>query len=219
MKLRDLPRGLAARARQALRRGGLLPGPRPLSDAEVLRAVEAMYQSPDPWRMASDKEQFRFAETDRILRQHLLPGTKVGSILEIGCGEGHQSEHLARLCDRLTGIDVAAKAVERARFRVPGAELLVGALHAQPWAAERNLFDLVTAFEVVYLFGDIPAMLAAMSRLGRACAISYYDAAAWLVEPPLRAVPLAGRESFAFDGTEWHAAWWRPEHHARREAR
>jgi len=211
MKLRHLPRGLAARARGVLRRAGLLPPPRPVPDAEVLRHVEAMYRNPDPWRMASEKEQFRFVETNRILRERLLaPATKVGSILEIGCGEGHQSAHLAQLCDRLTGIDVAAAAVERARARLPGAELLVGPLHAQPWAGERARFDLVTGFEVVYLCEDVPATLAAMSRLGRACAVSYYASAAPLMEAPLRAMPVAGRASFAFGGTEWHAAWWRP---------
>jgi 2-polyprenyl-3-methyl-5-hydroxy-6-metoxy-1,4-benzoquinol methylase len=160
--------------------------------------------------MASDKEQFRFAQTNRILREQVIaPAAKVASILEIGCGEGHQSQHLAALCDHLTGIDVIETAIARARERIPGAELIVGDLAAQPWAQERGRFDLVTGFEVVYYLRDIPRMLEQMSRLGRACMVTYHRPAAPLMERPLAALPIIGQSSFSFGDTEWHAAWWR----------
>ena len=162
--------------------------------------------------MAGEKEQFRFAETNRILLEQVIaPAARAGSILEIGCGEGHQSEHLLRLCQRLTGVDVVATAVERARARLPDrarAEFLVGDLHSQPWTAERGQFDVVTAFEVIYYYKDIPEALAAMSSLGRACMITYHRPAVPLLEGPLRALPIAGRATITFGDTEWRAAWW-----------
>jgi SAM-dependent methyltransferase len=216
MKLRNIPRELRSRVGMAVRRAWLLHAQRRMPEAKELGRLESAYDVPDPFRMASPKEQARFVETDRILREVLIaPEEKVGSILEIGCGEGHQSEYLARRCARLTGLDVVSTAVERARIRVPAADLIVGDLYAQPWAQDRGRFDIVTAFEVIYYFRDIPGALATMSRLGRACMITYYRPAAPLVEHPLRAIPLAGRASFSFAGTEWRAAWWRSQGWAR----
>jgi SAM-dependent methyltransferase len=213
MNLRDGWRALGRRVANALRRRRMLWAQRRMSDAEGLRDLAARYETPDPWNMAGDKEQYRFAETNRlIVDQVIAPARKLRTILEIGCGEGHQSEHLARLCDQLTGIDVVAAAVARARGRVPRAELIVGELEAQPWADERGRFDLVTAFEVACFFRDLPSLFRTMSRLGRVCMITYHRPGEPLIEPALRALPLAGRAAFSFGATEWRAAWWRPPH-------
>jgi 2-polyprenyl-3-methyl-5-hydroxy-6-metoxy-1,4-benzoquinol methylase len=174
------------------------------------RRFDLAYKVRDPWEMESEREQFRFAETNRLLHQGLVaPAPRTGSILEIGCGEGHQSEHMAKLCDRLTGIDVSATAIARARRRVPGANFIAGNLYDQPWMSERGRFDVITACEVLYYVKDIPRILATMSRIGRGCVVSYFQPAARVVEPPLMAMPLAGRESFTFGDIEWRIAWWR----------
>ena len=174
------------------------------------RRFTLAYKVRDPWEMESEREQFRFAETNRLLYRGLIaPAPRADSILEIGSGEGHQSEHLAKLCDRLTGIDVSAAAIARARRRLPAAEFVVGDLDDQPWVGERGRFDVITAFEVLYYLKDIPRMLATMSRLGRGCVVSYFRPAAGIVEPPLMAMPLAGRDSFRFGDIEWRIAWWR----------
>jgi 2-polyprenyl-3-methyl-5-hydroxy-6-metoxy-1,4-benzoquinol methylase len=184
---------------------------RTVSDAARRRELETLYATPDPWRMATGREQFRFVETNRILRQALIaPAQKVGSILEIGCGEGHQGEHLALLCDRLTGIDVVAEAVARARSRAAYAELIAGDLAAQPWARERGRFDIVTGCEVLNYCEDVPEALELMSRLGRACLVTCFTPSK-RVERALRAMPIAGRESFAFADVTWAAAWWRSD--------
>lgn len=181
-----------------------------MSDRELLRHLEALYDTPDPWKMTSQKEQFRFARTNDILARKLIaPASQVGSILEIGCGEGHQSEHLARLCAQLTAIDVVSTAIERARIRAAHVEWVLGNLQDQPWVREGRKFDIVTACEVLYAFRDIPKTLQLMSRLGQTCLVTYFAGAAHAVERPLRAMPLAGRESFVFDDVTWHAVWWR----------
>jgi predicted TPR repeat methyltransferase len=144
----------------------------------------------------------------------MAPGRQTGSILEIGCGEGHQSEHLRRLCDRLTGIDIVPAAIERARRRALDVEWILGRLEDQPWVEAGRKFDVVTACEVLYAFADIPATLRLMSRLADACLVTYFGGAAHAVEWPLRAIRVAGRESFVFEGVTWTAVWWRPRRQA-----
>lgn len=169
---------------------------------------EFIYRVRDPWDMASPQERFRFEETTRLLLRSIAPETRVGSILEIGCAEGHHTEHLARLCERLTAIDISSTAVERARRRVPTAEFAVGDLLAQSWADEEGRFDVVTACEVLYYFTDAAAVLRAMGRLGRRCFVTYHDPVAHLIERHL--APIAGveRATIRTGNMVWHAAWW-----------
>jgi SAM-dependent methyltransferase len=181
-----------------------------VSRAQVIRGLERLYDTPDPWKMASGKEQFRFARTNGILARELIgPAAQVESILEIGCGEGHQSEHLRTLCRHLTGLDVIARAIERARVRVPGVDWVLGNLEDQPWVNAGRKFDIVTGCEVVYAFPDIPKTLQLMSQLGNACLVTYFDGAAHAMEAPLQAISLEGRESFVFEDVTWTAVWWR----------
>ena len=210
MDPREWPGRLGRRVAGAVRRAAKLWARRRLSETDIQRSLETAYAAGDPWRMTSRREQHRFSETNRILlTQVIAPATKVGSILEIGCGEGHQSEHLRLLCDRLTGIDVVGSAIARARVRVPDAELILGELDAQPWIDERGRFDLVTGFEVIYYFRDVPRVLETMSRLGRACMVTYHGPAVPLLEQPLSRLPLAGTARIRHGDVEWHAAWWR----------
>jgi len=197
---------LAAWFRRRWRRLNL----RGVERADAHLRLELLYRLNDPWNMASDRERFRFEETSRILRRALVsPAERVDSLLEIGCGEGHQSEHLAPLCRSLNGIDISPTAVRRARQRLPGASFVAGDLLAQPWAAERHRFDVVTAFEVLYYVKDMARVLETMSTLGRACIVSYYEPSAPVVEPHLAAMPVEGRERFRFEDVEWRVAWWR----------
>ena len=171
--------------------------------------MELAYQVRDPWRMESPGERYRFDASNRILHARLIaPAARVGSILELGCGEGHQSEHLAQLCDRLTGLDVSATAVSRARARVPSATFVSGDLLTQPWVRDARRFDIVTAFEVLHYMKDIAPTLEAMCRLAPACIASWYGPTARTTEAAVVKMPLEGREELRFGDTSWSVAWW-----------
>jgi SAM-dependent methyltransferase len=207
---RELSRSLRDRAETLVRRTWMKYAIRGTARADAHRRLELAYRLRDPWKMDSDTERFRFARTNELLHHALIePSPRVGSILEIGCGEGHQSEHLIKLCDRLTGIDVSATAIARARQRLPSAELIAGDLFTQPWIDETDRFDLVTAFEVLYYIQDVPRTLAAMSRLGKACAITYFAPAARVLDRELAGLRVDGRERFRHGEVEWQMLWWR----------
>jgi 2-polyprenyl-3-methyl-5-hydroxy-6-metoxy-1,4-benzoquinol methylase len=198
-----------ARARQVVRRTWMKYALRGVRQNDAHGRLDLAYKVADPWHMDSEQERFRFIETNRVIRERI--GERVGSILEVGCGEGHQSEVLARLCDRLTGIDVSPTAVERARRRLPAAsfEFAAGDLYAQPWAGERDRFDLVTACEVIYYMSDRPKFLRTIDALGKACLVTYFSPAARKVEAEVMAMPGAQKTSFKFADTEWTAVWWK----------
>jgi ubiquinone/menaquinone biosynthesis C-methylase UbiE len=173
--------------------------------ADAYRRLDLAYRMADPWVMDSDKERHRFRETNRLIGEAF---GKVGSLLEIGCGEAHQSLYLRELCETLYGIDVSPTAIARARKRCPEAEFAACDLATQPFADEERPFDLIVAAEVLYYVKDIPTALATMSRLGRRCFVTYFADAAKHLDPHLEKMPDTHRARFAYADVEWRAVWW-----------
>lgn len=168
--------------------------------------LDLLYMIEDPWRLSSAKEQARFEWTNRLIAaQFGRPET----ILEIGCGEGHQSHYLARACDRLYGIDVSMRAVRRARPRCPGARFTAGDPFNFHIPEMKQPADLVVACEVLYYVKDIPCFLDRLSQLGQACLVTYYQGEAATLDPHFAARPDCGQETFRHDDTQWHGVWWR----------
>ena len=172
------------------------------------------YRLSDPWKMHSSREQTRFAATNAIIEREF---GRVGRILELGSGEGHQSEHLAQLCDELHGIEPSARAVERARERLPRSRFDVGDLFAQPWLEETGRYDLVVGCEMLYYIADLPRLLSTVSRLGHGCLFTYLERAEEL-DAPLAAMPGAGHDVIEAEGERWKAVWWRSGLAGRRSA-
>ncbi len=194
------------RAREMARRLWMKYALRGVRQNDAHGRLDLAYTIEDPWHMDAARERFRFAETNRVIESRL--GNRFGRLLEVGCGEGHQTEHLARLADDVMGIDVSANAIERARRRVPSASFIAGDLLTQPWVRERGRFDLLTACEVLYYMSDIPGFLRVMDELGGTCLVTYFAPAARLCEKPVMAMPGAEQARFRFEDTEWIAAWW-----------
>lgn len=168
--------------------------------------LDVAYAVLDPWGMASQAEQFRFSETNRFVREKFGP---VGSILEIGCGEGHQSVYLQSACKQLTGIDVSERAVKRAQSRCPQGKFLVSDFFSSQISALGS-FDLVVACEVMYYMKDVPKALGKMQTLGRNCLITYFEGEmANLDRQVLAFCPDALSESIIeFGKCQWRVIWW-----------
>jgi trans-aconitate methyltransferase len=176
------------------------------NDAHAL--LERAYLVPDPWKLDSAPERTRFAETNRHLRQ--VFGDGVGSLLEIGCGEGLQTEALTGVSRSVTGIDVSPTAIGRARRRLPGVEFAVGDLLSQPWPPEPPRFDVVVACEVLYYLSDVPRTLDRMERLARlGCLVTYFSPAERRIGRFLAARSGLERATISAGDTQWTVAWWR----------
>jgi SAM-dependent methyltransferase len=167
--------------------------------------LDRLYRVEDPWHMGSAKEQARFDWTNRLISTHLAPAD---TILEIGCGEGHQSQYLSRICGQLYGIDVSARAVSRARRRCPAGQFVVGSPFTFHLPNMLPPVDLVVACEVLYYVKDVPRFLTRISELGQACLVTYYQGQAEALDPHFAALPARSREQFRCDDTEWNAVWW-----------
>jgi len=167
--------------------------------------MDSLYRMQDPWGMTTPRERFRFDETNRLIQRAC---GRPGSILEIGCGEGHQSEFLARVCDELVGIDVSPRAVSLAKERVPAASFEAATLKDSTLAATRAPFDLVVAAEVLYYVSDAADMLDLMERRGRQCFVTYYDKHRARLDPLLETRSGVAREAFSHEQTTWVACWW-----------
>lgn len=168
--------------------------------------LDLAYSIEDPWNMNSAGEAARFEATNRIIAREF---GELDSVLELGCGEGHQSAYLARVAKRVYGVDVSEKAVERARQRVPGAEFAAADIFSQPWADSVPRFDLVTACEVLYYLSDVEATLARMSELGRNCLVTIFAPAARRVGPQLDRIDGLKKDWIWHGGTVWLVCWWR----------
>lgn len=167
--------------------------------------LDLAYSMEDPWNMESALEQARFEATNRIIGQAF---GRVGSLLEIGCGEGHQTRYLAQVSDQQYGIDVSAQAVERARLRLPSAQFAAADLFQQPWGEQRHRFDLVTACEVLYYLSDPAATLERMRHLGRNGLVTFFSPACGRIGPHLDRIPGLHKDWIYHGGTSWLVGWW-----------
>jgi 2-polyprenyl-6-hydroxyphenyl methylase/3-demethylubiquinone-9 3-methyltransferase len=89
------------------------------------------------------------------------------SLLDIGCGGGLLSEPMARLGFAVTGADVSEKNIGTAKTHAAQSGLAIDyrMVSAEALAAQGHGFDIVLNMEVVEHVADVPAYLAACSRL------------------------------------------------------
>ncbi len=170
--------------------------------------LDLAYNVEDPWNMDSALEQARFKATSTIIEKNF---GRVGSLLEIGCGEGHQTEYLARLSDEQYGIDVSAHAIARARLRLPSAHFAATDLFNLPWENRPQRFDLITACEVLYYLSDPAATLQRMRQLGRCGLVTFFAPASGRIGPHLDSIPGLHKDWIYHGGTSWLVGWWRDE--------
>jgi len=123
----------------------------------------------DDWREAvwtavpEGAEPERFAERRAFLLDHVSAGERV---LDLGCGDGAFAAALVQAGALVTGVDVAAEAVRRARARAPEAAIKQVAEGAALPLPEDG-FDVVWAGEVLEHVADVVGLLAEVRRVLR----------------------------------------------------
>jgi len=129
--------------------------------------------NPDPWDFeTSPYEQQKYQAT-----LAMLAGRHFTSALEIGCSIGVLTQNLAKQCDGLLAVDIAASALAAATARCAGLRHVSFENRQIPgnWPAQK--FDLMLFSEVLYFFS--PADIAVTAQ--KACASALPGAVALLV--------------------------------------
>ena len=170
------------------------------------QAIKRLYRLRDPWGLDTPEEHFRFRETSRVIKEKI--GEHFDCILEIGCGEGLQTEYLAPLAGSIMGIDPSPLAIQRAQTKeIAHAVFKVGELKSFSTCCGKR-FDLIIACEVLYYMEDLQQAFQKMNALGDSCLVSYYQGVYDRLDPfflskglPSALLRTANRE--------WRVLWWR----------
>jgi predicted TPR repeat methyltransferase len=91
------------------------------------------------------------------------PGRRFAHALDIGCGTGLMGDVLRGRVDRLTGVDLSAAMVAKARERGLYDALTVGEATAFVMDCPRASFDLVAAADSLVYFGDLAPLWAGVA--------------------------------------------------------
>jgi len=86
-------------------------------------------------------------------------------VLDLGCGAGYGAAELARVADRVTGVDVAPDAVEYARAQYTAENLAFEEGSATHLTYADGSFDLVVAFEMIEHLEDWRGFLTEARRV------------------------------------------------------
>ncbi|TWT57725.1 Mg-protoporphyrin IX methyl transferase [Thalassoglobus neptunius] len=170
--------------------------------------IRMLYSIEDPWQMSSPKEQHRFQETVRILSE-VQP--KYSSILELGCGEGHQSQFLGTLTDQLYGVDISPKAVERAAARCPEGKFQAGELEAVATMFNGQKFDLITACEVLYYTKDLAEILPTLQAMTHRLFVSNYKPRNEHMRAHFEGNGWRALDSISYEDVDWECRLWESE--------
>lgn len=167
---------------------------------------DEVYRLKDPWAMDRPGEKARFDATTSLLAQAFGP---IGHLVELGSGEGHQSELLARHCASLTGLDASPRAVARAKRRVNGARFVVGDLTRPGWSAALPSADVVIACEVLCYVPDVGSVLQEMEALAvSGCFVTMYEEKWSTISTWIETRPGVQIGSINAHGLTWVTAWW-----------
>jgi SAM-dependent methyltransferase len=114
----------------------------------------------DDWALSEEQQTPVYEEA--IRRVGLRAGQRV---LDVGCGAGVFLELAAARGAVPAGIDASDALIERARRRVPEADLRVGDMEALPFADDS--FDAVTGFTSYFFATDMVGALRESGRVAR----------------------------------------------------
>jgi SAM-dependent methyltransferase len=115
---------------------------------------------PDDWAATEDLQHPTYEAALRHL--DLTSGARV---LDVGCGSGVFLALAAARGANVHGLDASPSLLDRARARVPDADLRAGDMEALPWTDAT--FDVVCGFNAFFFADDLVAALREAGRVAR----------------------------------------------------
>jgi 2-polyprenyl-3-methyl-5-hydroxy-6-metoxy-1,4-benzoquinol methylase len=144
----------------------------------------------DPWEVTSNSSYY-----EELQRFVCSSRDRWNKALDCGCGEGHFTSQLTKVCDEVHGVDVSRTAIERARKRFPDVfwhNKDVRNIHDLKFPS--RTFDLIVCSQVLYYlaWSEAAVFLANLESLlsssGVLCVAAYCPGGNYLSEGELRAL-------------------------------
>lgn len=120
----------------------------------------------DAWSAVAGEWAELWGDVANPVRRRLmeLTGIRPGSrVLDVGCGSGEFLAVLDQAGARTAGIDPAPAMIERARSRVPAADLRLGSAESLPWPT--NTFDVSASVNALQFADDVHIALGELARV------------------------------------------------------
>jgi SAM-dependent methyltransferase len=132
-----------------------------------------------------DLDQYHFEKLHHLLRLVAFDGYRGRSVLEVGCGAGVDLARFAKGGATVTGVDLAASAIDlaRANFAQQGLTGAFEVADAEHLPFPDNCFDLVYAHGVVQYTADPARLVAECRRVlkpGGEAIFQVYNRISWL---------------------------------------
>jgi len=109
----------------------------------------------------------------------------LGTVLDIGCGEGLFYSYLEDQCQSITGVDVSYLAIRRARINYPVGGFKVANLMQFSPPEKNKRYDTVLLMDVIYYLNpkDFDSAVNKLNSLGNYIYIVYYEGEADYLNP------------------------------------
>ena len=132
-----------------------------------------------------DLDQYHFEKLHHLLRLVAFDGYRGRSVLEVGCGAGVDLARFAKGGARVTGVDLAASAIElaRANFAQQGLEGAFEVADGEQLPFPASTFDLVYAHGVVQYTANPQKLVDECRRVlkpGGEAIFQVYNRVSWL---------------------------------------
>jgi len=89
--------------------------------------------------------------------------TKFGTSLDLGCGDGRNTNFLMQLGFKSWGVEISSSITENLTQLLPGCNFKVGTNSKIPFGD--NYFDLIVAWNAIYYLGDVTDTIQLMNNL------------------------------------------------------
>ena len=132
-----------------------------------------------------DLDQYHFEKLHHLLRLVAFDGYRGRSVLEVGCGAGVDLARFAKGGAEVTGVDLAASAIDlaRANFEQQGLKGLLQVADGECLPFPDNSFDLIYAHGVVQYTADPQRLVEECRRVlkpGGEAVFQVYNRISWL---------------------------------------
>jgi ubiquinone/menaquinone biosynthesis C-methylase UbiE len=169
-------------------------------------SLKNIYAVKDPWSLNTTKEIRRFSATNDLILS-TIPDCK--SLLELGCGEGYQTEFLSKVSRSTTGLDISEKATARARALCPDVEFVTGRAEDLANLFPGRKFDLVTACEILYYSNNVQQLLGEIMKISDRLLVTNFSERAELMRSQFEGPGWHRLDDIEAEGTRWECHLWK----------